>query len=65
MVRKGLGIPTVKWSYDQSAVVAVLHLSEVSSTGFSLNCLCLSDALDQIFHSSDAFLAEMRLNFPL
>lgn len=55
----------MKWSYDQSAVVAVLHLSEVSPTGFSLNCLCLSDALDQIFHSSDAFLAEMRLNFPL
>lgn len=30
MVRRELGIPTVKWSYDQSAVVAVLHLSEVS-----------------------------------
>lgn len=29
MVRKELGIPTVKWNYDQSAVVAVLHLSEV------------------------------------
>lgn len=29
MVRKSLGIPTVKWNYDQSAVVAVLHLSEV------------------------------------
>nr|XP_046268622.1 ubiquinone biosynthesis monooxygenase COQ6, mitochondrial isoform X1 [Scatophagus argus] len=28
MVRQGLGIPTVKWNYDQSAVVAVLHLSE-------------------------------------
>lgn len=28
MVRKQLGIPTVKWNYDQSAVVAVLHLSE-------------------------------------
>ncbi|XP_076017847.1 ubiquinone biosynthesis monooxygenase COQ6, mitochondrial [Genypterus blacodes] len=28
MVRKALGIPTVKWNYDQSAVVAVLHLSE-------------------------------------
>ncbi|KAG7509918.1 ubiquinone biosynthesis monooxygenase COQ6, mitochondrial [Solea senegalensis] len=28
MVRRALGIPTVKWSYDQSAVVAVLHLSE-------------------------------------
>lgn len=32
MVRQGLGIPTVKWNYDQSAVVAVLHLSEVSIT---------------------------------
>lgn len=31
MVRKELGIPTVKWNYDQSAVVAVLHLSEVSA----------------------------------
>lgn len=28
MVRKESGIPTVKWNYDQSAVVAVLHLSE-------------------------------------
>ncbi|KAL7862026.1 hypothetical protein SRHO_G00134670 [Serrasalmus rhombeus] len=28
MVRKEAGIPTVKWNYDQSAVVAVLHLSE-------------------------------------
>lgn len=32
MVRRELGIPTVKWGYDQSAVVAVLHLSEVSIT---------------------------------
>lgn len=28
MVRRESGIPTVKWNYDQSAVVAVLHLSE-------------------------------------
>ncbi|MED6271253.1 putative ubiquinone biosynthesis monooxygenase, partial [Characodon lateralis] len=28
MVRQKLGIPTVKWNYDQSAVVAVLRLSE-------------------------------------
>lgn len=28
MVRQALGIPTVKWNYHQSAVVAVLHLSE-------------------------------------
>ncbi|XP_026789770.3 ubiquinone biosynthesis monooxygenase COQ6, mitochondrial [Pangasianodon hypophthalmus] len=28
MVRSKAGIPTVKWNYDQSAVVAVLHLSE-------------------------------------
>ncbi|XP_008333778.1 ubiquinone biosynthesis monooxygenase COQ6, mitochondrial [Cynoglossus semilaevis] len=27
-VRRQLGIPTVNWNYDQSAVVAVLHLSE-------------------------------------
>lgn len=29
MVRREAGIPIVKWNYDQSAVVAVLHLSEV------------------------------------
>lgn len=34
MVRKSLGIPTVKWNYDQSAVVAVLHLSEVSMISY-------------------------------
>ncbi|XP_059376746.1 ubiquinone biosynthesis monooxygenase COQ6, mitochondrial [Carassius carassius] len=28
MVRREAGIPTVKWNYNQSAVVAVLHLSE-------------------------------------
>nr|XP_006632435.1 PREDICTED: ubiquinone biosynthesis monooxygenase COQ6, mitochondrial [Lepisosteus oculatus] len=28
MVRRDTGIPLVKWNYDQSAVVAVLHLSE-------------------------------------
>uniref|UniRef100_A0A8C7DF96 Ubiquinone biosynthesis monooxygenase COQ6, mitochondrial n=1 Tax=Oncorhynchus kisutch TaxID=8019 RepID=A0A8C7DF96_ONCKI len=28
MVRREAGIPTVTWNYDQSAVVAVLHLSE-------------------------------------
>uniref|UniRef100_A0AAR2J4H6 Ubiquinone biosynthesis monooxygenase COQ6, mitochondrial n=1 Tax=Pygocentrus nattereri TaxID=42514 RepID=A0AAR2J4H6_PYGNA len=36
MVRKEAGIPTVKWNYDQSAVVAVLHLSELSDTESSL-----------------------------
>uniref|UniRef100_A0A8C4F2C6 Ubiquinone biosynthesis monooxygenase COQ6, mitochondrial n=1 Tax=Dicentrarchus labrax TaxID=13489 RepID=A0A8C4F2C6_DICLA len=36
MVRRELGIPTVKWNYDQSAVVAVLHLSELSDTESSL-----------------------------
>uniref|UniRef100_A0A673AR78 Ubiquinone biosynthesis monooxygenase COQ6, mitochondrial n=1 Tax=Sphaeramia orbicularis TaxID=375764 RepID=A0A673AR78_9TELE len=36
MVRQKLGIPTVKWNYDQSAVVAVLHLSELSDTESSL-----------------------------
>uniref|UniRef100_A0A672FU58 Ubiquinone biosynthesis monooxygenase COQ6, mitochondrial n=1 Tax=Salarias fasciatus TaxID=181472 RepID=A0A672FU58_SALFA len=36
MVRRELGIPTVKWNYDQSAVVAVLHLSELSDTQSSL-----------------------------
>ncbi|XP_035598793.1 ubiquinone biosynthesis monooxygenase COQ6, mitochondrial-like isoform X1 [Oncorhynchus keta] len=28
MVRQEAGIPTVKWNYDQSAVVAVLHLQQ-------------------------------------
>uniref|UniRef100_A0A673XBX9 Ubiquinone biosynthesis monooxygenase COQ6, mitochondrial n=1 Tax=Salmo trutta TaxID=8032 RepID=A0A673XBX9_SALTR len=36
MVRREAGIPTVKWNYDQSAVVAVLHLSELSDTESSL-----------------------------
>ena len=40
MVRRALGIPTVKWNYDQSAVVAVLHLSEVSVT-FSMHTVSL------------------------
>ncbi|KPP68286.1 hypothetical protein Z043_113045 [Scleropages formosus] len=30
MVRREAGIPAVKWNYDQSAVVAVLRLSEVT-----------------------------------
>lgn len=41
MVRKGLGIPTVKWNYDQSAVVAVLHLSEVSIS-FNTCTVCVT-----------------------
>uniref|UniRef100_A0A8C1HNG3 Ubiquinone biosynthesis monooxygenase COQ6, mitochondrial n=1 Tax=Cyprinus carpio carpio TaxID=630221 RepID=A0A8C1HNG3_CYPCA len=36
MVRREAGIPTVKWNYNQSAVVAVLHLSELSDTESSL-----------------------------
>lgn len=40
MVRQRLGIPTVKWNYDQSAVVAVLHLSEVSIM-FTTCCISL------------------------
>uniref|UniRef100_A0A8C7DAH5 Ubiquinone biosynthesis monooxygenase COQ6, mitochondrial n=1 Tax=Oncorhynchus kisutch TaxID=8019 RepID=A0A8C7DAH5_ONCKI len=36
MVRREAGIPTVTWNYDQSAVVAVLHLSELSDTESSL-----------------------------
>ncbi|KAF3844818.1 hypothetical protein F7725_007981 [Dissostichus mawsoni] len=36
MVRRALGIPTVQWNYDQSAVVAVLNLSELSDTESSL-----------------------------
>lgn len=30
-VRRAAGIQNVSWTYDQSAVVATLHLSEVSS----------------------------------
>lgn len=37
MVRQEAGIPTVKWNYDQSAVVAVLHLSEVRFTSYNLS----------------------------
>uniref|UniRef100_A0A8C9U188 Ubiquinone biosynthesis monooxygenase COQ6, mitochondrial n=1 Tax=Scleropages formosus TaxID=113540 RepID=A0A8C9U188_SCLFO len=36
MVRREAGIPAVKWNYDQSAVVAVLRLSELSDTESSL-----------------------------
>uniref|UniRef100_A0A673Z6P7 Coenzyme Q6 monooxygenase n=1 Tax=Salmo trutta TaxID=8032 RepID=A0A673Z6P7_SALTR len=37
MVRQEAGIPTIKWNYDQSAVVAVLHLSEVRCTSYNLS----------------------------
>lgn len=43
MVRRELGIPTVKWNYDQSAVVAVLHLSEASITSVQL-CILYHNA---------------------
>ncbi|KAJ6655648.1 hypothetical protein lerEdw1_004884 [Lerista edwardsae] len=36
MVRKAAGIQTVQYQYDQSAVVATLHLSELSDTLSSL-----------------------------
>lgn len=41
MVRREAGMPTVKWNYDQSAVVAVLHLSEVcGGQECKLHCVC-------------------------
>lgn len=55
MVRREAGIPTVKWNYDQSAVVAVLHLSEVwwsSSLNFNSYCIILcSCQLIEYFNS--------------
>ncbi|CAG10598.1 unnamed protein product, partial [Tetraodon nigroviridis] len=66
MVRKGLGIPTVKWNYDQSAVVAVLHLSEPTENNVAwqrflptgpVAMLPLSDTMSSLVWSTSHQLA--------
>ncbi|XP_057715937.1 ubiquinone biosynthesis monooxygenase COQ6, mitochondrial isoform X2 [Corythoichthys intestinalis] len=67
MVRRQLGIPTVKWNYDQSAVVAVLHLSEPTENNVAwqrflptgpIAMLPLSDTESSLVWSTSHHLAE-------
>ncbi|XP_035530300.1 ubiquinone biosynthesis monooxygenase COQ6, mitochondrial [Morone saxatilis] len=67
MVRRELGIPTVKWNYDQSAVVAVLHLSEPTENNVAwqrflptgpIAMLPLSDTESSLVWSTTHRLAE-------
>ncbi|XP_070776365.1 ubiquinone biosynthesis monooxygenase COQ6, mitochondrial isoform X2 [Enoplosus armatus] len=67
MVRRELGIPTVKWNYDQSAVVAVLHLSEPTENNVAwqrflptgpIAMLPLSDTKSSLVWSTSHRLAE-------
>ncbi|XP_037097530.1 ubiquinone biosynthesis monooxygenase COQ6, mitochondrial [Syngnathus acus] len=67
MVRRELGIPTVKWNYDQSAVVAVLHLSEPTENNVAwqrflptgpIAMLPLSDTASSLVWSTSHHLAE-------
>uniref|UniRef100_A0A3P9HE01 Ubiquinone biosynthesis monooxygenase COQ6, mitochondrial n=1 Tax=Oryzias latipes TaxID=8090 RepID=A0A3P9HE01_ORYLA len=67
MVRQELGIPTVKWNYDQSAVVAVLHLSEPTENNVAwqrflptgpIAMLPLSDTHSSLVWSTSHRLAE-------
>uniref|UniRef100_A0A7N6FEC0 Ubiquinone biosynthesis monooxygenase COQ6, mitochondrial n=1 Tax=Anabas testudineus TaxID=64144 RepID=A0A7N6FEC0_ANATE len=67
MVRQQLGIPTVKWNYDQSAVVAVLHLSEPTENNVAwqrflptgpIAMLPLSDTESSLVWSTSHQLAE-------
>ncbi|XP_028994414.1 ubiquinone biosynthesis monooxygenase COQ6, mitochondrial isoform X1 [Betta splendens] len=67
MVRQELGIPTVKWNYDQSAVVAVLHLLEPTENNVAwqrflptgpIAMLPLSDTLSSLVWSTSHQLAE-------
>ncbi|KAF3701256.1 Ubiquinone biosynthesis monooxygenase COQ6, mitochondrial [Channa argus] len=67
MVRQELGIPTVKWNYDQSAVVAVLHLSEPTENNVAwqrflptgpIAMLPLSDTESSLVWSTSHQLAE-------
>ncbi|KAG8013409.1 Ubiquinone biosynthesis monooxygenase COQ6, partial [Nibea albiflora] len=67
MVRRSLGIPTVKWNYDQSAVVAVLHLSEPTENNVAwqrflptgpIAMLPLSDTESSLVWSTSHQLAE-------
>ncbi|XP_051942569.1 ubiquinone biosynthesis monooxygenase COQ6, mitochondrial isoform X1 [Hippocampus zosterae] len=67
MVRRQLGIPTVKWNYDQSAVVAVLRLSEPTENNVAwqrflptgpIAMLPLSDTESSLVWSTSHHLAE-------
>ncbi|KAJ0063115.1 hypothetical protein NL108_012571, partial [Boleophthalmus pectinirostris] len=67
MVRRALGIPTVKWNYDQSAVVAVLRLSEPTENNVAwqrflptgpIAMLPLSDSESSLVWSTSHGLAE-------
>lgn len=67
MVRRELGIPTVKWNYDQSAVVAVLRLSEPTENNVAwqrflptgpIAMLPLSDTESSLVWSTSHQLAE-------
>lgn len=67
MVRRALGIPTVKWNYDQSAVVAVLRLSEPTENNVAwqrflpsgpIAMLPLSDTESSLVWSTSHQLAE-------
>lgn len=67
MVRKKLGIPTVNWNYDQSAVVAVLRLSEATENNVAwqrflptgpIAMLPLSDTESSLVWSTSHHLAE-------
>lgn len=67
MVRRELGIPTVKWNYDQSAVVAVLCLSEPTENNVAwqrflptgpIAMLPLSDTESSLVWSTSHQLAE-------
>ncbi|KAI4804266.1 hypothetical protein KUCAC02_025900 [Chaenocephalus aceratus] len=67
MVRRALGIPTVKWNYDQSAVVAVLNLSEPTENNVAwqrflptgpIAMLPLSDTESSLVWSTSHHLAE-------
>ncbi|XP_033980905.1 ubiquinone biosynthesis monooxygenase COQ6, mitochondrial [Trematomus bernacchii] len=67
MVRRALGIVTVKWNYDQSAVVAVLNLSEPTENNVAwqrflptgpIAMLPLSDTESSLVWSTSHWLAE-------
>ncbi|KAK1894649.1 Ubiquinone biosynthesis monooxygenase COQ6 mitochondrial [Dissostichus eleginoides] len=67
MVRRALGIPTVQWNYDQSAVVAVLNLSEPTENNVAwqrflptgpIAMLPLSDTESSLVWSTSHRLAE-------
>uniref|UniRef100_A0AAY4B3L3 Ubiquinone biosynthesis monooxygenase COQ6, mitochondrial n=1 Tax=Denticeps clupeoides TaxID=299321 RepID=A0AAY4B3L3_9TELE len=71
MVRQEAGIPTVKWNYEQSAVVAVLYLSEPTENNVAwqrflptgpIAMLPLSDTQSSLVWSTSHRHAEELLN---